>query len=108
VPLRTEVEDLARRARLDLAAGAADPSPERERASPLDQLGLTTREQEVLALVAAGRTNREIAQALFISPKTATVHVSHILAKLGVRGRVEAAAVAHRLGVVEPHPKQMP
>jgi DNA-binding CsgD family transcriptional regulator/tetratricopeptide (TPR) repeat protein len=107
VPLRTEVEDLARRARLDLTADTADPSPERERASPLDQLGLTTREQEVLALVAAGRTNREIAQALFISPKTATVHVTHILAKLGVRGRVEAAAVAHRLGVVEPHPKQM-
>jgi DNA-binding NarL/FixJ family response regulator len=49
-----------------------------------------------------GRTNREIAQTLFISPKTATVHVSNILAKLGVRSRVEAATMAHRLGVVEP------
>jgi DNA-binding CsgD family transcriptional regulator len=103
-PLRSEIERLARRARLDLAANVVDATPEREHPSPLDQLGLTTREQEVLALVAAGRTNREIAQALFISPKTATVHVSHILGKLGVRSRVEAAAVAHRLGVVEPQP----
>jgi DNA-binding CsgD family transcriptional regulator len=53
----------------------------------------------VLALVAAGRSNRQIAQALFISPKTAAVDVSNILAKLGVAGRVEAAAVAHRLGL---------
>jgi DNA-binding NarL/FixJ family response regulator len=58
----------------------------------------------VLALIAIGRTNREIAQTLFISPKTATVHVSNILAKLGVRSRVEAATMAHRLGVVEPGP----
>jgi DNA-binding NarL/FixJ family response regulator len=55
----------------------------------------------VLALVAAGRTNRQIAEALFITEKTASLHVSHILAKLGVTGRVEAAAVAHRLGVAE-------
>jgi DNA-binding CsgD family transcriptional regulator len=54
---------------------------------------------EVLALVAAGRSNREIARALFISPKPASVHVSNILAKLGVHTRVEAAAVAHRLGL---------
>jgi DNA-binding CsgD family transcriptional regulator len=53
----------------------------------------------VLALVAAGRSNRQIAQALFISPRTASVHVSNILAKLGVAGRVEAAAIAHRLGL---------
>jgi DNA-binding NarL/FixJ family response regulator len=50
-------------------------------------------------LLAAGRSNPQIAEALFISPKTASVHVSNILAKLGVDGRVEAAAVAHRLGV---------
>jgi DNA-binding NarL/FixJ family response regulator len=56
----------------------------------------------VLALIAIGRTNREIAEALFISPKTATVHVSNILGKLGVRSRVEAATMAHRLGVVSP------
>jgi len=50
-------------------------------------------------LLAAGRSNPQIAEALFISPKTASVHVSNILAKLGVASRVEAAAVAHRLGV---------
>jgi DNA-binding NarL/FixJ family response regulator len=53
-------------------------------ASPLKRLGLTAREQEVLALIAFGRTNRQIAEMLFISPKTATLHVSNILSKLGV------------------------
>jgi DNA-binding CsgD family transcriptional regulator len=53
----------------------------------------------VLALVAAGRTNRQIGKELFITPKTASVHVSRILAKLGVTGRGEAAAVAHRVGL---------
>jgi DNA-binding CsgD family transcriptional regulator len=62
-----------------------------------DELGLTPREREVLALIADGRTNRQIAEALFISAKTASVHVSNILAKLGVANRGEAAAVAHRL-----------
>ena len=57
------------------------------------------RERDVLRLIAAGRTNREIGAELFISPKTASVHVSHILRKLGVRGRVEAAAFAHRRGL---------
>lgn len=57
---------------------------------------LTARELEVLALVAAGRSNREIATRLFISAKTVSVHVSNILAKLGVSGRTEAAAVARR------------
>jgi DNA-binding CsgD family transcriptional regulator len=69
---------------------------------PAAQLGLTRREVEVLALVAAGRSNRQmrqLAQALFISPKTASVHVSSILAKLGVATRVEAATIAHRLGL---------
>ena len=64
--------------------------------------GLSPREREVLALVAAGRTNRQIADELFISPKTASVHVSNILAKLGVSSRGEAAAVAHRLGASTP------
>jgi DNA-binding NarL/FixJ family response regulator len=54
----------------------------------------------VLMLVAEGRTNREIGEELFMSEKTASVHVSRILAKLDVGGRVEAAAVAHRLGLV--------
>ena len=62
-------------------------------------LGLTPREHEVLLLVAEGRTNREIGERLFMSEKTASVHVSRILAKLGVGGRVEAAAVAHRMGL---------
>jgi DNA-binding NarL/FixJ family response regulator len=96
-PLQGEVQALARRARLGLAppAAAAAGGPP----APAAQLGLTPREVEVLALVAAGRSNRQIAQALFISPRTASVHVSNILAKLGVAGRVEAAAVAHRLGL---------
>ena len=68
-------------------------------ADELARFGLTDREREVLKLVAAGRSNPEIAKALFISAKTASVHVSNILAKLGVSGRVEAAAVAHRLGI---------
>jgi DNA-binding CsgD family transcriptional regulator/tetratricopeptide (TPR) repeat protein len=102
-PLRDELESLARRGRLDLrtqAVTTAVPRPP----SPLDPLGLTAREQEVLALVAIGRTNAQIAETLFISPKTATAHVSNILGKLGVRNRVEAATVAHRLGIATPEP----
>jgi DNA-binding CsgD family transcriptional regulator len=98
VPLRREIELLAQRGRLRLeepAGTAAEP----EASSPAASLGLTRREAEVLALVAEGRTNRQIGQALFITPKTASVHVSRILAKLGVAGRGEAAAIAHRLGL---------
>ena len=76
----------------------AQPAP----ASPTDPLarfGLTLREREVLRLLAAGRTNPEIAKDLFISPKTASVHVSNILAKLRVTSRVEAATLAERLAV---------
>jgi DNA-binding CsgD family transcriptional regulator len=61
---------------------------------------LSARELEVLALVAAGRTNREIGETLFISPKTASVHVTHILDKLGVDSRVEAALLGARLGLI--------
>jgi DNA-binding CsgD family transcriptional regulator/tetratricopeptide (TPR) repeat protein len=98
-PLRREIELLAQRGRLHLeepmdTAASTEASP-----SPAASLGLTRREAEVLALVAEGRTNRQIGQALFITPKTASVHVSRILAKLGVAGRGEAAAVAHRLGL---------
>jgi DNA-binding NarL/FixJ family response regulator len=63
------------------------------------RLGLTSREAEVLNLVAAGKTNREIGTELFVSDKTASVHVSNILRKLGVSSRVDAAAVAQRVGV---------
>jgi DNA-binding CsgD family transcriptional regulator len=66
-----------------------------------DTFGLSGREREVLSLVAQGRTNREIGERLFISQKTVGVHVGNILAKLEVSGRVEAAAVAIRLGLTE-------
>jgi DNA-binding CsgD family transcriptional regulator len=89
-PLRAAIEALARRGRLDVGA----TTPARTGAE-----GLTERELEVLRLVAEGRSNQQIADALFISRKTASVHVSHILAKLGASTRVEAAAMAHRLGL---------
>jgi DNA-binding NarL/FixJ family response regulator len=60
-------------------------------------LGLTARERQVLQLLARGYTNRQVASELVISVKTASVHVSHILTKLGVSSRLEAAAVAQRL-----------
>jgi DNA-binding CsgD family transcriptional regulator/tetratricopeptide (TPR) repeat protein len=85
-------------AALSQRAGFVVASPAEE--SPV--AGLTPRELEVLQLVAAGRSNGEIATALFISTKTASVHVSNILAKLGVNGRGEAAAVAHRIGLTSP------
>ena len=93
-PLRAALDDLGRRARLGPAlasrAGAGAP----------DVLaGLTNREREVLRLLAAGRSNREIAVALFIAPKTASVHVSNIMAKLGAGSRTEAAAIALQAGL---------
>jgi DNA-binding CsgD family transcriptional regulator len=99
-PLREQAESLARRARLTLtgdpAAPAADPGEQARH-----RYGLTARELEVLRLVAVGRSNRDIAAELFISAKTASVHVSNIMAKLGVASRVEAAALAYRLGLVD-------
>jgi DNA-binding CsgD family transcriptional regulator len=72
------------------------------RAADDNPFDLTPRERQVLAAVAEGATNREIATSLFMAEKTASVHVSRILAKLGVRSRTEAAAVAHRLALVDP------
>ncbi|NCT92173.1 AAA family ATPase [Cellulomonas sp. APG4] len=89
-PLRTAVQTLARRARLDL--------PGARTAGEV----LTAREQEVLTLVARGLTNRQIGEQLFISGKTVSVHVSNLLAKLGVSGRAEAVAAAHRRGLLDP------
>ena len=63
---------------------------------------LTAREQDVLRLLAQGRTNRQIGEALFISGKTASVHVSNILAKLGAASRGEAVAIAYREGLIKP------
>jgi len=101
-PLSEDIKALVRRARLRIESGAptgvADPPPSSEDGT--DRFGLTAREREVLHLVADGRSNSEIAQELFISRKTASVHVSNILAKLGVSTRVQAAALAHRQGLV--------
>jgi DNA-binding CsgD family transcriptional regulator len=94
-PLLTEIEAVSRRTRLSVEAPVARVLE----SSAIDQLGLTAREAEVLSLVAAGQTNRQIGEALFVSEKTASVHVSNILRKLGVNSRVDAAAVAQRLGV---------
>jgi DNA-binding NarL/FixJ family response regulator len=99
-PLGEEIGLLARSARLALGAGRGDSTP-----TPRP-LGLTARESEVLRLVAAGRSNPEIAAELFISAKTASVHVSNILAKLGVGSRGEAAAAAYRLRLFDPSPAQ--
>ncbi|MFI6253516.1 AAA family ATPase [Streptomyces sp. NPDC051016] len=96
-PLADAVALLAQRARLTLTA-----TTPRQALDPAENLGLTSRERDVLRLVSAGRTNRQIAEELFISPKTASVHVSNILGKLGVSGRGEAAAVAHRLELFPP------
>ncbi|MER5256659.1 AAA family ATPase [Streptomyces sp. NPDC002855] len=99
-PLTESVSGLAQRARLTLNEHAHDhgtASPHLTPVDPAEALGLTSRERDVLRRVAAGRSNRQIAEELFISPKTASVHVSNILAKLGVAGRGEAAALAHRL-----------
>ena len=101
-PLLEAVRSLAARARLPLAPADGDRADDggSERVPvPADPFGLTVREREVLALVAQGRTNKQIAAELFISESTAGVHVSNILGKLGVTGRAEAAAVAVRLGL---------
>ncbi|MGH8823846.1 MAG: helix-turn-helix transcriptional regulator [Jiangellaceae bacterium] len=92
--VRRWVDDLARRANIRLLDGVAD-------GPPVSGHGLTAREREVLRLVAAGNSNRQIGEALFISTKTASVHVSNILAKLGAAGRGEAAAIAYREGLVD-------
>ncbi|MGH3418838.1 MAG: helix-turn-helix domain-containing protein, partial [Streptosporangiaceae bacterium] len=105
-PLSDEIALLARRARIRLGAdGSASVVSGADGAGAGEfglGLGLTERELEVLRLVAAGRSNREIAGELFISPKTASVHVSNILGKLGVASRGEAAAKAHSLRLFDP------
>ena len=90
-PLREALEALARRARLD----AGLPVPVQPAHTPL-----TARERDVLALLARGQTNRQIGRTLFISEKTASVHVSNIIGKLSASGRTEAVAIAHRRGLV--------
>jgi DNA-binding CsgD family transcriptional regulator/tetratricopeptide (TPR) repeat protein len=101
--IQADVGRLARHARVPLE-GAGDASA--TTAAPGDDpYRLTPREREVLALLTHGRTNREIARTLFMSESTASVHVSRVLDKLGVRSRVEAATLALRLGIVATTPK---
>ena len=92
---------LRERARLELVGRRPRAAAEATEASPgdddADPFGLTARERQVLALIAEGATNRQIGAALFMAEKTASVHVSRILAKLGVHSRTQAAAVAHRM-----------
>jgi DNA-binding CsgD family transcriptional regulator len=124
-PLRADIAALARRARIQLADATTAAGARRPTAAGLaagepgtgglsavagpgaggvnatgDGSALTQRELEVLRLVAAGRSNREIAAELVISPKTASVHVSNILGKLGVSTRTEAAARARDLRIL--------
>jgi DNA-binding CsgD family transcriptional regulator/phage gp36-like protein len=96
VPLATDIRLLAQRGRLDLTAGEIDHAAVRD---PVAALNVTPRELDVLRLLTDGRSNRQIGETLFISEKTASVHVSNLLRKLGVSSRVEAAAVAQRVGV---------
>ena len=101
VPLGREIAVLAGHARIDLAAEAvAGDAP----VDPATALGLTARETEVIRLLAAGYSNQQIADALFLTRKTASVHVSNIFGKLGVSNRVQAAAIAQRVGLASAMP----
>ncbi len=107
-PLLAQVRALAERARIDLsepsaASAAPVPAPGPGPAATTDpgRYGLTGRELSVLRLLARGRTNAQIGAELYMSPKTASVHVTSIFRKLGVSGRAQAAAVAERAGLLD-------
>jgi DNA-binding CsgD family transcriptional regulator len=93
-PLAERIRLLIQRGRLETVAAQETES------DPLSELGVTAREADVLALLAAGKTNRQIGESLFISEKTASVHVTNLLRKLSVSNRLEAAAIAQNLGLV--------
>jgi DNA-binding CsgD family transcriptional regulator len=99
-PLQAHIRTLAERARIQLQDAAAHTSTE-PAGQPLPY-GLTSRELTVLRLLAAGYTNAQIGAELYISPKTASVHITSIFRKLGVSGRVQAAALAERAGLLGP------
>lgn len=102
-PLLQGLEDLRRRARLVAPIADSDSAGgDASAVTALPDRGLTPRELEVLRLVAEGRTNRQIGAALFISDKTASVHVSNLMAKLGAASRTEAAALGYREGLLQP------
>jgi DNA-binding CsgD family transcriptional regulator len=118
LPLASRFEALARRARIDLrpppsslAEDTIKPEPDEPPlpgTAALRGRGLSDREIEVLTLVAAGFSNRDIGARLFISDKTASVHVSHILAKLDVASRTEAATIGVRLGLPDVERDDLP
>jgi DNA-binding CsgD family transcriptional regulator len=103
VPLAAAIAELARRARIDLTEPAR-PGEHDKPPAPTRTFGLTDRELAVLRLLSQGMSNPEIGAALFISPKTASVHVTNILRKLGVTTRVQAATVAERAGLLVADP----
>ena len=86
------------------APGLAADAPGLAAGRVVSAARLTTREREVLSMLATGMSNRRIAEVLFIAESTAGVHVSNIMGKLGAESRTEAAAIAHRAGIVDPHP----
>jgi DNA-binding CsgD family transcriptional regulator/tetratricopeptide (TPR) repeat protein len=98
-PLLADIRKLAERARIPLQAPATPGTPHPPSVSR--RHGLTGRELAVLRLLAAGQTNAQIGAQLYMSPKTASVHVTSILRKLGVASRVQAAAVAERAGLLD-------
>ena len=103
-PLLAQISALAERARIDpRRALSRSPFPAQGQAATTDpgRYGLTGRELSVLRLLARGRTNAQIGAELYMSPKTASVHVSSIFRKLGVSGRAQAAAVAERAGLLD-------
>ncbi len=103
VPLRTEIETVARHAKIELAPDTDAPALEAAdpQVSDATRPALTARERDVLRLVAEGHTNREIGDRLFIAEKTASVHVSNAMSKLGALSRYEAAAAAERGGFLD-------
>jgi DNA-binding CsgD family transcriptional regulator/tetratricopeptide (TPR) repeat protein len=103
-PLGREIEALARRARIELTVQPLPATPSAPPEAGLATPPLTARELEVLRLLAVGYSNPQIGEALYISRKTASHHVSSVLTKLGVRTRFEAAGVAHRLGLTPDTP----
>ncbi len=96
VPLESSIVSVARRGRVPVTGVVGE-----RRQVSADAFALTPREREVLQLVAEGLSNAQIAELLFISAKTVSVHVSNILSKLGASTRAEAAAIAHARGLVE-------
>jgi len=94
VTVLADIDAVSRRTRLSVTPTA----PAVLEGMSIARLGLTSREAEVLALVSTGQTNRQIGEALYVSDKTVSVHVSNILRKLGVTSRVDAAAIAQRVG----------